>query len=100
VTLRSAHIAAIAPGLRGYLPWMTYQRAGRPIIDMTAVTDTDFHGLTVLIGTRRRAGLLGGLLCGARPAAASASDAEPAGLDRRLRFYHSVEAAIDGAASA
>ncbi len=100
VALSGALSAAVAPGLREYLLWLTHESAGgRLIIDMTAVTDADGHGLTVLIGTRRRASLLGGLLCVAGLSAEVAGMLSQTGLDRRLRIYPSVEAAISSEGS-
>ena len=99
-TLCGALNAAVAPGLREYLLRLTHESAGRLIIDMTAVTDADGHGLTVLIGTRRRVSLLGGLLRVAGPSARVAGMLSRTGLDRRLRIYPSVEAAISGGETA
>ena len=100
VTLRGALDGAVAPVLREYLLRLTHESAGRLIIDISAVTDADSHGLAVLIGTRHRANLLGGPLRVAGPVTGVAGMLRKTGLDRQLRIYHSVEAAISGAASA
>ncbi|HEY6310458.1 MAG TPA: STAS domain-containing protein [Streptosporangiaceae bacterium] len=99
VTLCGALNAAIAPVLREYLLKLTHESAGRLIIDVSAVTDADSHGLSVLVGTRHRANLLGGPLRLAGPAAEVAGMLTRTGLDRQLRIYDSVEAAISSAAS-
>jgi anti-sigma B factor antagonist len=100
VTLCGPLNAAVAPRLREYLLRLTIESAGRLVIDVSAVTDADVHGLTVLIGTRRRAGLLGGLLRVAAPPAEVEQLLSRTGLDRQLRIYPSVEAAVSVTPSA
>lgn len=99
-TLRGGLDGAIAPTLREYLLCLVHESAGRLIIDLSAVTHADVNGLTVLVGTGRRAILLGGLLRLAAPAPEVVSALNMSGLDRQLHVYHSVEAAISGSQSA
>lgn len=98
--LRGPLDAVSAPALRERLLRLVHESAGRLIIDLSAVTYADVNGLAVLVGTGRRASLLGGLLRLAAPAAEASGMLSTTGLDRQLRVYHSVEAAISGIASA
>lgn len=95
-TLGGVLDGAIAPALREYLLGLAHESAGRLIIDLSAVTHADVNGLTVLVGTGRRAILLGGLLRLAAPAPGVVSALNTSGLDRQLHVYRSVEAAISG----
>lgn len=99
-TLRGALDGAIAPALREYLLCLAHESAGRLIIDLSAVTHADASALSVLVGTGRRAILLGGVLRLAAPAPEVVSALSTSGLDRRLQVYRSVEAAISGTRSA
>lgn len=96
-SLRGGLDAPIAPALREYLLRVVHECAGRLVIDLSAVSHADASGLTVLVGTGRRARLLGGLLRLAAPAAEVASTLSTTGLDRQLHIYATVEAAITGA---
>lgn len=49
-----------APVLRKYLLGVVHECAGRLVADLSAVTDADASGLTVLAGLGRRARLPGG----------------------------------------
>jgi anti-sigma B factor antagonist len=91
---------AIAPALREYLLCLAHESTGRLIIDLSAVTDADANALSILVGTGRRAILLGGALRLAAPAPEVVSALSTSGLDRRLLVYRSVEAAISGTRSA
>jgi anti-anti-sigma regulatory factor len=82
------------PGLREYLLRLTDGSAGRLMIEMSAVTDADRHGFTVLIGTRRRADLLGGLLGVAGTPAGVGRMLILTGLHRQLRTCPSVDSGI------
>jgi anti-sigma B factor antagonist len=97
-SLRGALDASIAPALREYLLPIVHECAGRLVIDLSAVSYADVSGLTVLVGTDRRAQLLGGLVRLAGPAAQVTSALTTTGLDRHLHVYATVEAAITGAA--
>jgi anti-sigma B factor antagonist len=100
VTLRGVLDASVAPPLREYLLGLVQESAGRLIIDLSAVTHADVNGLTVLVGTGRRANLLGGALRLAAPAPEVVRALSTAGLERQLHVYLSVEAAISGMGSA
>ena len=97
-TLRGPLDAVTAHALREWLLRLVNESAGRLIIDLSEVTLTDITGLAVLVGTGRRATLLGGMLRLAAPAAAVSRMLSSAGLARQLHIYHSVEAAISGIA--
>jgi anti-anti-sigma factor len=97
-SLRGALDESIAPALREYLLRIAHECAGRLVIDLSAVSYADVSGLTVLVGTDRRAQLLGGLVRLAGPAAQVTSALTTTGLDRHLHVYATVEAAITGAA--
>lgn len=58
---------ASAPALREQLLGLLTPAASRLIIDLSAVSYADASGLAVLVGTGRRAGLLGGHLRLAAP---------------------------------
>jgi anti-sigma B factor antagonist len=94
VSLRGALDAAVAPALREYLLGVVHECAGRLIIDLAAVSLADVNGLTVLVGTGRRASLLGGSLRLAGPTADVAATLSVTGLDRQFRVFPTVEAAI------
>ncbi len=98
-SLRGALDASIAPALREYLLRIVHQSLGLLVIDLSAVSHADVNGLTVLVGTGRRASLLGGLLRLAAPVAGVATALRATGLDRQLHVYPTVEAAISGVAS-
>jgi anti-sigma B factor antagonist len=72
--------------------------ASQLVLDLTLVTDIAPGGLAVLVGTDRRARLLGGSLrlAAARPAVGMAVRA--AGLDRLLDFYPTVRSAVSSPA--
>jgi len=91
--------AAAAPALREFLLRLVQESAGRLVIDLSSVTRPDASGLSVLIGTGRRANLLGGLLRLAAPGSEVATLLRTTGLDQQLRVYHSVEAAVSGIGS-
>jgi anti-sigma B factor antagonist len=74
--------------------------ASQLVLDLTLVSHIDAGGLAVLVGTERRARLLGGSLrlAAARPAVGMAVDA--AGLDRLLDIFPTVKSAVSGPARA
>jgi anti-sigma B factor antagonist len=99
-SLRGPLDAAVVSALREYLLRIVHESAGRLVIDLSAVTRADISGITVLVGTGRRADLMGGFLRLAAPSANVASILSVTGLDRQLHVYPTVEAAISGAAPA
>jgi anti-sigma B factor antagonist len=83
-----------APAVREQLLRLLRPAASRLVLDLTLVSDIDAAGLAVLVGTERRARLLGGSLrlAAARPAVSAAVHA--AGLDWLLRSFPTVQAAV------
>ena len=69
-TLRGELDIASAPALRDQLLDLLHPATSRLILDLSAVSYADASGLAVLVGTARRAALLGGYLHLAAPAPA------------------------------
>jgi anti-anti-sigma factor len=85
---------ACAPALREQLLGLLRPAACRLIIDLSAVSYADASGLEVLVGTARRAGLLGGFLRLAAPMPQVAKVLRITGLHRQLDVFPTVRAAI------
>ncbi len=85
---------ASAPTLREQLVGLLRPAASRLVIDLSAVRYADARGLAVLVGTGRRAGLLGGFLRLAAPAPAVTRVLCLTGLHRQLEIFPTVQAAI------
>ena len=83
-----------APALREQLLGLLRPGTGRLVIDLSRVSYADASGLAVLVGTGRRAGLLGGFLRLAAPAPAVANVLRVTGLRRQLDVFPTVQAAI------
>src|SRR5205823_1123307 len=66
-TLRGELDIASAPALRDQLLDLLHPATSRLILDLSAVSYADASGVAVLVGTRRRAALLGGYLHLAAP---------------------------------
>jgi anti-anti-sigma factor len=66
-TLRGELDIAAAPALREQLLSLLRPGTSQLVVDLSAVSYADASGLAVLVGTRRRAWLLGGFLHLARP---------------------------------
>jgi anti-sigma B factor antagonist len=83
-----------APALREQLLSLLRPAASRLVLDLSLVSHIDASGLAVLVGTQRRAGLLGGSLrlAAVRPAVDMAVRA--AGLDRLLDVFPTVQSAV------
>ena len=83
-----------APALREPLLRLLRPAASRLILDLSLVSHIDASGLAVLVGTERRARLLGGSLrlAAVRPAVSIAVRA--AGLDRLLEIFPTVQSAV------
>jgi anti-sigma B factor antagonist len=92
--------SARAPAVREQLLRLLRPSASRLVLDLTLVSDIDAAGLAVLVGTERRARLLGGSLrlAAARPAVSMAVHA--AGLDWLLGAFPTVQAAVSNSACA
>jgi len=85
---------ASAPALREQLLGLLTPATSRLIIDLSAVSYADASGLTVLVGTGRRAGLLGGHLRLATPSPEVARALSLTGLDQHLDICLTVHAAM------
>jgi anti-anti-sigma factor len=92
--------SARAPAVREQLLRLLRPAASQLVLDLTLVSDIDAAGLAVLVGTERRARLLGGSLrlAAARPAVSMAVHA--AGLDWLLGGFPTVQAAVSSPARA
>lgn len=82
------------PVLREQLLRLLRPRASRLVIDLSQVSFCDASGLAVLVGTGRRARLLGGVLRLAAPAPAAASALRQSGLLQQFDVFPTVVAAI------
>ncbi|HTA10180.1 MAG TPA: STAS domain-containing protein [Streptosporangiaceae bacterium] len=94
VALSGALDGASAPALREYLLRLVHQCGGCIVLDLSAVSYADVSGLTVVVGTGRRARLLGGWLRVVSPPPGVADVLAASGLDRQFDSYASVEAAV------
>jgi anti-anti-sigma factor len=86
---------ASAPALREQLLSLL-RAASHLIIDLSAVERADASGLAVLVGSRRRARLLGGSLRLAAPSPQVARVLSATGLNQHLDIFPTVRAAITG----
>ena len=89
-----------APAVREQLLRLLRPAASRLVLDLSLVSHIDAGGLAVLVGTERRARLLGGSLrlAAVRPAVGMAVRA--AGLDRLLEIFPTVQSAVSSRARA
>ena len=90
---------ASVPELREQLLGVLTPDACRLIADLSQVSSCDASGLAVLVGTNRRARLLGGVLRLAAPAPPVIEALRITGLDRQLDVFPTVSAAIIGVAA-
>ncbi len=86
---------ASAPALREQLLRLL-RAASHLIIDLSAVEHADASGLAVLVGSGRRARLLGGSLRLAAPSSEVARVLSATGMNQHLDIYPTVRAAITG----
>jgi anti-sigma B factor antagonist len=86
---------ASAPALRDQLLSLL-RAASHLIIDLSAVEHADASGLAVLVGSGRRARLLGGSLRLAAPSPEAARILSATGLNQHLDIFPAVRAAITG----
>jgi anti-sigma B factor antagonist len=84
------------PAVRERLLGLLRPGVSRVVIDMSAVRYADASGLEVLVGTQRRAILLGGTLCLAALQPEVARVLTATGLSRHLATYPTVLAAVAG----
>ena len=89
-----------ATALREQLLRMLHPAAGRLVLDLSLVSDVDASGLAVLVGTGRRARLLGGSLRLAVVKPTVFMAVRAAGLDRVLEIYPTVQSAVSSPARA
>ena len=94
-TLRGALGTASAHALREQLLGLL-RAASVLIIDLSAVEHADASGLAVLVGSGRRAGLLGGSLRLAAPSPEVARVLSATGIGQHLDIFPAVQAAITG----
>jgi anti-anti-sigma factor len=87
--------AESAPALREQL-FSLLRAASHLIIDLSAVAHADASGLAVLVGSGRRARLLGGSLRLAAPSPEVSRVLSATGMNRHLDVFPSVRAAITG----
>jgi anti-anti-sigma factor len=87
---------ASAPALREQLLGLLRPGASRLIIDLSAVGYADASGLAVLVGSGRRAVLLGGFLRLATPSPEVARVLRATGIGRHLHVFPTVQSAITG----
>ena len=84
-----------APALREQL-FDLLRVASHLILDLAAVEHADASGLAVLVGSGRRARLLGGSLRLAAPSPEVARVLSATGMDQHLNIFPTVRAAITG----
>lgn len=89
---------ACVPALREQLLGLLGPHANRIIVELSGVTFCDASGLAVLIGARRRAWLLGGVLRLAAPAPPVAAVLRLTGLDAHFEIFATVLAAASAPA--
>ena len=87
--------AASAPALREQL-FSLLRTASHLVIDLSAVAQADATGLAVLVGSGRRARLLGGSLRLAAPSPEVSRVLSATGMTRHLDIFPTVRAAIAG----
>jgi anti-anti-sigma factor len=94
VRLRGALDIDAAPALRERLIGVLHRGAGLLVLDLSWVSSCDMSGLAVLIGTQRRARLLGRQVHLAAPNPAVAKMLRSTGLDRSFTIYSDLAGAL------
>jgi anti-sigma B factor antagonist len=89
-----------ATELREQFLRMLRPAASRLVLDLSLVSHVDARGLAVLVGTERRARLLGGSLRLAAVKPAVSMAVRSAGLDRLLEIFPTVQSAVSSPARA
>jgi anti-anti-sigma factor len=89
-----------APDLRDQLLRLLRPATNRLVLDLALVSQADAGGLAVLVGTARRARLLGGFLRLASPGPAVLKSICAAGLDRQFEIFPTVRSAASSPARA
>jgi anti-anti-sigma factor len=83
-----------APALRERLIDMLHRGPGLLVLDLSQVLSCDASGLAVLIGTQRRAGLLGIMMCLAAPSLPVTRVLRSTGLDRSFTIFRDLHGAL------
>jgi anti-anti-sigma factor len=83
-----------APALRERLIDVLHRGAGLLVLDLSRVLSCDASGLAVLIGTQRRARLLGIMVRLAAPSVPVTKVLRSTGLDRSFTIYPDLSAAL------
>jgi anti-sigma B factor antagonist len=92
--------AARVPAVREQLLRLLRPAASDLVLDLSRMSRIDAGGLAVLVGTERRARLLGGSLRLAAVGPAVTMAVRAAGLDRLLEIFPTVQSAISSPARA
>ncbi len=94
VRLRGALDIDAAPALRERLIDVLHRGAGLLVLDLSQVLSCDASGLAVLVGTQRRARLLGSVMRLAAPSLPVAELLRSTGLDRSFAIYPDLSGAL------
>lgn len=94
VRLHGALDIDAAPALRERLIGVLHRGAGLLVLDLSQVPSCDVSGLAVLIGTQRRARLLGSVVRLAAPSPPVAKLLRSTGLDRSFTIYRDLPGAL------
>ena len=94
VRLRGALDVAAAPALRERLIGVLHRGTSLLILDLSRVLSCDAAGLAVLIGTQRRARLLGSIVRLAAPSLPVAKLLRSTGLERSFTIYPDLSGAL------
>jgi anti-anti-sigma factor len=94
VRLRGALDIDAAPALRERLIDVLHRGAGLLVLDLSGVLSCDTSGLAVLIGTQRRARLLGSVVLLAAPSLPVVKVLRSTGLDRSFTIYPDLSGAL------
>jgi anti-anti-sigma factor len=94
IRLGGALDLAAAPALRERLIGVLHQGTSLLILDLSCVLSCDVSGLAVLIGTQRRARLLGGGVLLAAPSLPVMQLLRSTGLDRNFTIYPDLSGAL------
>jgi anti-anti-sigma factor len=94
VRVRGALDIDAAPALRERLIDVLHRGAGLLVLDLSQVLSCDPSGLAVLIGTQRRARLLGSVMRLAAPSPPAAKLLRLTGLDRSFTIYPDLSGAL------
>ena len=94
VRLRGALDIDAAPDLRERLIGVLHRDAGLLVLDLSRVLSCDASGLAVLVGTQRRARLLGTVVRLAAPSLPVTKLLRSTGLDRTFAIYPDLSGAL------